>query len=366
MISGRPILNGKSGSSVNSIVYEDTHRVIKNLGDLVQKFEGANILITGYMGFLGSNFCAFFHRLNEDVLKNKAHVTCIDNKIVDLEDLTEKFTKNFTIVEQSIEMHFPSLDNYDYIIHCAGIASPSYYRKYPLETIHVNAISLWNMLNSLRGDRLQGFLYFSTSEIYGNPDPSHIPTREDYNGNVSCTGPRACYDESKRVGETIAVSYVKEKNLPVEIVRPFNIYGPFMRLDDRRVIPDFIKDAFNKKIIQMYSDGSPTRSFCYVSDALEGFLRVLLLGEQGQSYNIGNGAEEVSMSVLAHMIADLIGGVVVQKSVSGDPDYLTDNPQRRCPDISRAQQALGYSPRICLREGLERIIRWYRETYSIE
>jgi dTDP-glucose 4,6-dehydratase/UDP-glucuronate decarboxylase len=139
-----------------------------------------------------------------------------------------------------------------------------------------------------------------------------------------------------------------------------------MRLDDRRVVPDFIKYAFNKKIIQMYSDGSPTRSFCYSSDALEGFLRVLLLGTRGQSYNIGNGAEEVSMSALADMIADLVGDVLVQKSVSGDPDYLTDNPQRRCPDISRAQRELGYSPQICLREGLERIIRWYRDTYSID
>jgi UDP-glucuronate decarboxylase len=350
---------------MNTIVHEDTQRVIKNLGNLVQEFEGAYILVTGYMGFLGSNFCALFHRLNEDVLKDKVHVTCIDNKIVDLEDLTEEFTKEFTKVRQDVETHFPSLGNYDYIIHCAGIASPSYYRTYPLETIHVNAISFWNMLNSLRSSRLKGFLYFSTSEIYGNPDPDHIPTREDYNGNVSCTGPRACYDESKRLGETIAVSFVKQRNIPVKIVRPFNVYGPFMRLDDRRVIPDFIKYALNKKVIPMYSDGSPTRSFCYSSDALEGFLRVLLLGKRGQSYNIGNGAEEVSMSTLAHMIGDLIGDTTIQKRVSRDQDYLTDNPQRRCPDISRAQHELGYGPQIRLRDGLERIIRWYRDTYGI-
>jgi UDP-glucuronate decarboxylase len=366
MIYGSLIQNGGCGSNMHSIVIDDTQRVIENLGELVQKFRGVHILITGYMGFLGSNFCAFFHRLNEDVLKDKTHITCVDSKIVDLEDLTVEFTKDFTVVEHDVASHFPKLGTYDYIIHCAGIASPSYYRKYPLETINVNAISFWHMLNSLHGDRLKGFLYFSTSEIYGNPDPRHIPTREDYNGNVSCTGPRACYDESKRLGETIAVSFVKQKNIPVKIVRPFNVYGPFMRLDDRRVIPDFVKDALHKRVIQMYSDGSPTRSFCYLSDALEGFLRVLLLGTRGQSYNIGNGTEEVSMATLAHMIADLVGDVTVQKRSSGDSDYLIDNPQRRCPDISRAHHELGYSPRVSLREGLERIIRWYRDTYNIE
>ena len=202
-----------------NIVTEDCRTIIKNLGEHAKKFEGTRVLITGHQGFLGANFVALMHTLNQEVLEQKIQLTCIDSKIVDLEDHTQAYLEDATVLYGDALDQLPD-EPFDYVIHCAGIASPTYYRKYPLETISVNAINYWHMLDRLDTSQLKGFLYFSTSEIYGDPDAAHIPTPEDYRGNVSCTGPRACYDESKRLGETISVSFVQQKNLPIKIAPP--------------------------------------------------------------------------------------------------------------------------------------------------
>ena len=182
---------------MNTIVYEDITQVIINLGSLISGFNGKKILITGYKGFLGANFTALFHILNKEYLEIPAEVHCMDSDIVNLDDRVSEFTKGFKLISGTGVDDLPALD-YNYIIHCAGIASPTYYRKFPLETIEVNAIGYWNLLNKIDKHSLEGLLYFSTSEIYGDPDSKHIPTSEEYRGNVSCTGPRACYDEFNR------------------------------------------------------------------------------------------------------------------------------------------------------------------------
>jgi len=347
---------------MNPIIYEDIQSIVKGLGNLVYQFEGKRILLTGYKGFLGSNFTALFHILNKEVLKHNARIFCMDNDIVDLDNQIDGLTDDFIKITGSGIDDLPEKD-FDYIIHCAGIASPTFYRKFPLETINVNAIGYWDFLNGINYKELKGFLYFSTSEIYGNPDKDNIPTNEEYRGNVSCTGPRACYDESKRLGETISVSFAKQKNLPIKVVRPFNVYGPFMRIKDRRAIPDFVKSGFEDGKILIYSDGTPTRAFCYVSDAVGGFIRALLMGKNGRSYNIGNDNSEINMMKLAELISGIIGNVKIEMQTSDDKDYLTDNPQRRCPDISRAKEELQYNPEIQIQAGLKRTILWYKETY---
>lgn len=347
---------------MNQIVNQDIERVIDNLGDLVQNFRNKKILITGFKGFLGSNFTALFHVLNREYLDQSLSVYCMDNNIVDLEDVTGQVAKEFTVVNGSGLKDLP-VNDFNYIIHCAGIASPTFYRKFPLETINVNAIGYWDMLKNLDKESLEGFLYFSTSEIYGDPDFDHIPTDEEYRGNVSCTGPRACYDESKRLGETISISFHQEKGLPVKIVRPFNVYGPFMRLNDRRVIPDFVKYALEENKIKIFSDGTPTRAFCYSSDAITGFTRALLLGKSGRPYNIGNDHSETSILELANIISEKLGNVEVSYEKSSEKNYLTDNPQRRCPVIKRAKTELNYQPAIAPAEGISRVIDWYKETY---
>ncbi|MFP4093966.1 MAG: NAD-dependent epimerase/dehydratase family protein [Cyclobacteriaceae bacterium] len=350
---------------MHKIVLEDSRKIAESLGDLTRKLEGARVLITGHQGFLGVNFLALFHYLNEEVLEKKIQLTCIDNRIVDLEDHSKEFLKDADVRYGDVLEQFPD-EAFDYVVHCAGIASPTFYRKYPLETIDVNAISYWHLLQQMDSSKLKGFLYFSTSEIYGDPDPAEVPTREEYRGNVSCTGPRACYDESKRLGETISVSFVQQKGLPIKIVRPFNVYGPFMRLGDKRVIPDFVKFAYEEQAIRMYSDGTPTRAFCYTSDAIEGFTRALLIGEPGKAYNVGNDTQETSMGDLAKMVGEIIGDVEVTMAESPEENYLKDNPQRRCPVLDRARKDLGYEPKVTVREGLQRIIRWYQDTYELK
>jgi nucleoside-diphosphate-sugar epimerase len=217
-----------------------------------------------------------------------------------------------------------------------------------------------------RGKPIGGFLFFSTSEIYGDPPPEHIPTPETYRGNVSCTGPRACYDESKRYGETLCVSFARQYGLPVKIARPFNNYGPGLKITDRRVLPDFARDVLAGRDIVVLSDGTPTRTFCYVADAIIGYYKVLVRGRCGEAYNIGAEEPEISISDLAERVVQLArelwgyrGDVVRQ--ASSDRDYLTDNPSRRRPSITKAREELGYHPGTPLDVGLRRSLIWYYE-----
>ena len=211
---------------------------------------------------------------------------------------------------------------------------------------------------------VRGFLFFSSSEIYGDPDPANIPTAEDYRGLVSCTGPRACYDEAKRYGETLCVNFAKQHHIPVKMARPFNNYGPGLKITDGRLIPDFARDILNNRDIVMLSDGSPTRTFCYSADSIQGYLKILVNGGPGEPYNIGTETPEISVADLARtMIAiakDLFGykGQVVFQQAK-EAAYLVDNPNRRCPIISKAREQIGYAPAVSLDEGLRRTMLWY-------
>ena len=201
-------------------------------------------------------------------------------------------------------------------------------------------------------------LFLSSSEIYG--DPEVIPTPESYQGKVSCTGPRACYDESKRLAETVSTLYFQQYKVPVKIARPFNVYGPYLSLNDGRVIPDFMKNAIEKSEILIHSDGSPTRSFCYVSDAIRAFFKLLFSKHDGIICNVGND-EEISISDVAKMIQKTIGKPISIKTIkSNDPNYTTDNPQRRRPDLSLIKKSISYTPRINFEEGLKRAYNWYK------
>ena len=202
-------------------------------------------------------------------------------------------------------------------------------------------------------------MLLSTSEIYGDPEPAHVPTPETYPGLVSSTGPRACYDESKRFAETLAVTYFRTYGTPVRIVRPFNVYGPGLRHDDGRVVPSLVDDARRGRDLVLHSDGRPRRSFCYVTDFIVSLLRVIARGVDGEAYNVGDDREEISMRELADRIRAVTkapGRVVVRAST--DPDYLTDNPQRRCPDLTKLRALGGSMPCVSLEEGLARYVRW--------
>ncbi len=351
----------------NPIIQSDIKAIYDDLKEELSKIEGSRWLISGGAGFLGGYFLDLLNYCNEHVFSKPCRIICIENFISGTPARIQhlKGNKYIQIIKGDIVKPIQLTGSFDYIVHAAGIASPTFYRKYPLETIEANVLGLKNLLDLGQNRGLKSFLYFSTSEIYGDPSPENIPTPEHYNGNVSCTGPRACYDESKRLGETLAVNYCRQYGLPVKTVRPFNVYGPGLKLEDKRVIPDFFSDALYRKKIAILSNGLSTRSFCYVSDAITGFISALLSRYDGEAFNVGNDELEIRIQMLANMIAGLIGGVEIEFSKSSEADYLTDNPQRRCPDLTKARTLLSYQPKVSLETGLTRTLGWYKEVYRL-
>ena len=206
-----------------------------------------------------------------------------------------------------------------------------------------------------------------SSEVYGDPDPRFVPTPETYNGNVSCTGPRSNYDESKRLGETMCRSYYETHNIPVRMTRPFNIYGPGMRLDDYRVIPNFAAKALAGEPIPVYGDGRNTRTFCYITDAMTGFFSVLLADNyNGEPFNVGNEDNEISMEQLANITAEIFDNKAkVEKTTGPNDAYTLGDPKRRCPDLTKIKK-LGYEAKVDIRTGIKRFMEWAIEEYDIK
>ena len=354
------------------VVKEDIAEIIYRTQNELKRLEGKTLLLTGGAGFLG-------YYMVQAVLKYSQQTTepikliVYDNFMRGRPQWLDSLSNdsNLKVVQHDITKPLPQgHEPFDYIIHAASIASPIYYRMYPIETMDANINGLRHLLEYSRESRnsarpVSRFLFYSSSEVYGDTDPKHIPTDENYNGNVSCTGPRACYDESKRYGETLCVNFMRSYDIPIVIARPFNNYGPGLNLLDRRVIPDLAQCILSNRDVVLFSDGSPKRTFCYIVDAIVGYLKLLLNGRSGESYNIGSDGPEVSMSELAYKMKKIGEELFqyrgnVKKMISKDDDYLTDNPNRRCPNIGKARLELGYEPAVTLDVGLKKTLIWYK------
>ncbi|MBI2096547.1 MAG: NAD-dependent epimerase/dehydratase family protein [Candidatus Sungbacteria bacterium] len=349
---------------MNAIIHEDLEAIAWALGDEAEAFEGKTVLISGGAGFLGSYFVGALHYLNEHEFRKPCRVIVIDNFITGSRSgvLNEISSPHIRAIEADVTKPLHIKEPLDYIIHAAGLASPVYYRKYPLETIEAAVSGAKNLLEFARKKKVASFLFFSSSEIYGDPDPQFIPTPEYYRGNVSSIGPRSCYDESKRLAETLCITYFQQYNVPVKIVRPFNVYGPGMKPDDHRVVPAFLTRSLIGKPLPVHDSGNQTRTFCYISDAIVGFLKVLLSVKNGEVYNVGTDREEIGMKSLAEIITGLSEKNAPIELVSYPESYPSDEPRRRCPDLTKIRSALGYQPKIDLETGLARTLSWYRET----
>lgn len=345
----------------------------------LSQMAGHDVLITGGAGFLGHYLVQAIAHFNRQKSAEPIRLTVYDNFSRGVPAWLTRLEKAnaLSLVKHDLAKPLPvGMGQFAYIVHAASIASPTYYRRDPIGTMDANVNGLRNLLEHFlrqqtAGQPALGFLFFSSSEIYGDPDAKNIPTSETYRGQVSCTGPRACYDEAKRYGETLCVNFARQHELPIKAARPFNNYGPGLKISDGRVIPDFAGDVLNGRDIVMLSDGSATRTFCYAADAIIGYLKVLVRGRPGEAYNIGTETPEISMAALAGKIADIgaelfgyAGRVITRPST--DPDYLVDNPNRRCPVIAKARSHLGFSPAISLEEGLRRSLVWYGENREAE
>jgi UDP-glucuronate decarboxylase len=366
--------------SAKDVVATDLNLIVDRLETEFTEMAGQNLLIAGGAGFLGHYLVqAALHWNSRWHPSSAIRVTVLDNFVRGMPDWLERLkgNDNLRLVRHDITKPFPTrLGDFSYFIHAASIASPTYYRKCPIETMDANVNGLRHMLNYASArqgtpEPPRGMLFYSSSEIYGDPTPENIPTPETYRGNVSCTGPRACYDESKRYGETLCVNFAAVRGVPVKVARPFNNYGPGLKITDGRVIPDFARNILAGEDIVLLSDGSPRRTYCYVADAVVGYFKILVKGRPGEAYNIGVETPEISVAKLAELMVFQAGclfgyeGKVV-RGESSDPAYLVDNPNRRCPVIEKARTELGYEPVIELEEGLSRSLIWYRENATAE
>ena len=345
-------------------IQDDIKELVGMMGEDAKKLEGSTILITGGAGFLGKYFVATIIYLNKNVFSKPAKMIILDNFITG-DDTLIKGDENIVFVKHDISKKYDCEEDVDYVIHAAGIASPIYYKKHPMRTMDATIFGLRNVLDFAKEKNAKSVLFFSSSEVYGDPDAAHIPTSESYQGNVSFTGPRACYDESKRIGETICGIYYMRDGLPIKSTRPFNIYGPGMRVDDYRVIANFVTKALRNEPLTVHDKGGHTRTFCYITDGIAGFWKVLLSGRDGQAYNIGNSNEEISILDLARRVKKAVSGDAKIEMVDSPEVYAKNDPKRRCPDLSQSREHLGFEPKVSLDEGLARTVKWYKHIMGI-
>lgn len=310
-----------------------------------------HILVTGGAGFLGSHLC-------DRLLAEGHHVIAMDNLLTGNTDNIAHLAgnKRFSFIEHDVTNYIYIKDPIDAILHFASPASPVDYLELPIQTLKVGSLGTHNALGLAlaKGARL---LLASTSEVYG--DPQVHPQTEDYWGHVNPIGPRGVYDEAKRFAEAMVMAYHRSHGVDTRIVRIFNTYGPRMRLNDGRVVPNFIGQALRGEPLTVYGDGSQTRSFCFVSDLIEGIYR-LLMSDETDPVNIGNPTETTILE-FAQKINELTGnkgGIAIKP-------LPTDDPKQRQPNISKAQRLLGWQPKVDLDQGMTQTITWFAEHIKV-
>lgn len=301
------------------------------------------IIVTGGAGFVGSHLC--------DALVNDYKVICIDRFVTGRKSNVSHLSgnKNFALIEQDVTKAFKISGPVSYIFQLASPASPIDYQERPIETMLANSLGTYNMLEIAK-EKNARILLASTSEVYG--DPKEHPQKETYWGNVNPIGIRSCYDESKRFAEALAMSYFRQYNVDIRIARIFNTYGPRMRANDGRIIPNFISQALSNNPITVYGSGSQTRSYCYVLDLVDGLKKFMFQSSlSGEVINLGNPKEHTVLET-----AKIVKKTVGSHSEIIFRDLPKDDPTRRNPDISKAKKLLLWEPKISFEEGLKKTI----------
>ncbi|MFB6301634.1 MAG: UDP-glucuronic acid decarboxylase family protein [Haloferacaceae archaeon] len=305
----------------------------------------SRMLVTGAAGFLGSYLC-------DTLLADGHEVIGMDNRVSGrTANLDEAFYHDrFTYYDHDVTEFIHVDGELDAVLHLASLASPVFYRDYPIKTLKVGALGTHKTLG-LAKEKDATYLFTSTSEVYGDPEVN--PQPEDYRGNVDPYGPRSCYDESKRYGESLVRAYRDKHDLDVRVARIFNTYGPRMRLDDGRVIPNFMQQALTGADLTVYGDGSQTRSFCYVDDMIGGLV-ALLESDVETPVNVGN-PDERTIQELAELVIEVTDS---ESGITYEP-LPPQDPQVRRPDISKARTELGWTPDVALRDGLRRSVDYF-------
>ena len=306
------------------------------------------VLITGGAGFIGSHLCEFLLGKGYKVIAMDNLVT---GSIRNIEHL--RSNPNFKYIYHDVSRHIVVDESLDFVLHFASPASPVDYQKIPIQTLKVGSIGTLNTLGLVLAKKAK-YMLASTSEIYG--DPSVNPQPESYWGNVNPIGVRGCYDEAKRFAEALTMAYHKKHKIDTKIARIFNTYGPKMRKNDGRVVPNFITQALKDKQITVYGSGNQTRSFCYISDLIEGIYK-LMISNINEPVNLGNSEEHTILE-----FAELIKELTKSKSRIVFKPLPVDDPHVRCPDITKAKKELKWEPKVRLIDGLTETINFFKDT----
>ena len=345
------------------IIKQDFANIYSNKKINWSKINNKKILITGASGFIASYLIKFFIFLNINKNfkikiflitrnKNKARKKFINNK-------SKKFV---TILNTDLNQNFQISKSVDYIFHLASNASPQNYKKFPIETLEPNVLGTNNLLSYAAKFNIKSFIFFSSGEVYGNSKNSILKEEKFFDFNPLDL--RAAYVEGKKVAETLCYSYFKQKKVPIKILRVFHTYGPMMNLNDGRVMMDFIKDAINERKIVIKSKGNHKRTFCYISDLIEGVLIVLLKGKNGEAYNLANKKEYCSISKLAKIISKFTKkNNVIFKTRSKKDTYLISPFNKVYPSIDKIKQ-LGFNPKVNIKNGFQRTVNYYKSLKS--
>ena len=335
----------------------DIVEIKNNLKKYLKYFSGKKFLISGANGFLGKYFIKTLLTLNNN-LKKKVKIFAIDIKF----DQSEIYLdKNVRKIKQNINDIKKLNFKCDFVLHAAGIPSPKHYFNKPIEAIFTSITGTKKLLEYSKKNKSK-FVFFSSSEIYGNPDKKNIPTKETYNGNVSSIQDRSCYDEGKRVGETLCYFYKIKQKIDVVIFRPFNVFGPGMPKNDYRVFPRFFNSIKNNRPITIFKNGKQTRTFCYVTDAITAMFLVIIKGKKFV-YNIGNDYPEINMSNLHKIIERNIKKKIKYKNIDYPSNYPQVEPQRRRPNINKIKKELNFKNIVTISDAVKKLYKWSKKYY---
>jgi len=345
-------------SDINKVIAEDISEIIASESIDWKKLKSKTVLITGANGFLPAYMVLTMLGLNDEFDMGIRILALVRNK----EKAEGRFKKllhrqDIELIVQDVSLPVNINEKIDYIIHAASQASPKFYGSDPVGTINANVFGTSYLLELAARNSVEKFLFFSSSEIYGDVDPERIPISENDYGYIDPTNVRSCYSEGKKLGETLCVSWMHQHKVPVNMIRIFHTYGPGMDLNDGRVFADFISDIVYSRDIVMKSDGSAIRAFCYLTDAIKGYFLVMLHGENGEAYNVGNQDCEISVIDLADKLTMLYpekGLKVIRKeqAVSG---YIKSQVHRVVPQMDKMLK-LGWKPKVSVENGFKRTI----------
>jgi UDP-glucuronate decarboxylase len=346
------------------IPVEDLEAIVAGLNDYERlQFQNRTVLLCGGSGFLGMIFKQLFLYMNKQYLLN-TKVIAVDNYITGTcpKDIEGENLINLNHdLSQPLGLKIGNNENIDFILNCSGLASPQGYSKYPLETMDISYLGTRHLLELAYHRKSIAYLAFSSSEIYGTPPENLIPTPETYWGSFDGFGKRAPYDTGKKLIETLCWVFNSKYEVNTKIIRPFNVFG-YMAQNDFRVLPNFINAALSGGKIKVYGDGQQTRTFCWFTDFITGAIKVLLKGKS-VPYNIGNSDNEITMIDLAKMVEKITSSKDLVELVPS-PSAYTNEPLRRCPDLSKAKKEIGYQPKVDLVTGITKFYNWAKENYK--